>query len=95
MAFDRNVRVEGLSLYFLPVKTRIPLKFGPETTTHATCARVRVEVSSRLGARAEMADQPVNQVTTPGQGLSILHFRVADGDKGQGGPSHGRDSLPV
>ncbi len=53
MAPDRNVRVEGLSLYFMPVKTRIPLKFGPETTTHATCARVRIAVASRQGIRAE------------------------------------------
>jgi len=53
MALDRDVRVEGLSLYFMPVKTRIPLKFGPETTTHATCARVRIAVASRQGLRVE------------------------------------------
>jgi len=53
MASDKDIRVEGVSLYFLPVKTRIPLKFGPETTTHATCARVRVEVSTERGGRAE------------------------------------------
>lgn len=52
MGFNRDVRVDGLALYFLPLKTRIPLKFGPETTTYAVCARVRVEVSSRNGDRA-------------------------------------------
>lgn len=52
MAFNRDIRVEGLSLFYLPVKTRIPLKFGPETTTHATCARVRIDVSSRQGLHA-------------------------------------------
>ena len=53
MANDRDVQVKNLSLYYLAVKTRIPLKFGPETTTHATCARVRIGVESRDGRRAE------------------------------------------
>ena len=53
MASNRDMRIERLSLYYLPVQTRVPLKFGPETTTHAICARVRVEVASRSGARAE------------------------------------------
>ena len=26
------------ALYFLPIRTRMPLKFGPETTTEVTCA---------------------------------------------------------
>jgi len=42
-----------MSLYFIPVETRIPLKFGPETTTHAVCARVRVRVEGRDGKTAE------------------------------------------
>jgi len=37
-----DARVREVSLYFLPVETRVPLKFGPETLTHVTCARVRV-----------------------------------------------------
>lgn len=53
MANERDIRVEGLSIYYLNIETRIPLKFGPETTTHATCARVRIAVSSRQGKRAE------------------------------------------
>ncbi len=39
-----DIRVLGASLYFLPVQTRLPLKFGPETLTHVTCARVHVRV---------------------------------------------------
>ncbi len=52
MGLNRDVRVDSLALYFLPLKTRIPLKFGPETTTHAVCARVRIDVSSRSGDKA-------------------------------------------
>lgn len=38
-----SIRVEGASLYLLPVETRVPLKFGAETLTRVTCARVKVE----------------------------------------------------
>lgn len=36
-------------LYFLPVRTRVPLKFGAETLTQVTCARVSVEGVDDLG----------------------------------------------
>lgn len=44
-----DVRVIGTELYFLPVETRVPLKFGSETLTSVTCARVRVTVADRQG----------------------------------------------
>jgi L-alanine-DL-glutamate epimerase-like enolase superfamily enzyme len=43
----------GAALYFLPVQTRVPLKFGNETLTHITCARARVKVADRTGQTAE------------------------------------------
>ena len=49
----KDVRIREVSLYFLPIKTRIPLKFGPETTTEVTCARVRMVVETRDGKTAE------------------------------------------
>ena len=36
------IRCVGTALYFIPVRTRVPLKFGPETLTSVTCARVRL-----------------------------------------------------
>ena len=39
-----DVRTAGVALYFLPVQTRVPLKFGAETLTHSTCARVCLTV---------------------------------------------------
>jgi L-alanine-DL-glutamate epimerase-like enolase superfamily enzyme len=48
-----DVRVTAVSLYFLEVKTRVPLKFGPETLTEVTCARARVRVEDRQGKSAE------------------------------------------
>ena len=46
------MRVTTAKVYFLPVETRVPLKFGPETLTHVTCARVRLEVERPSGLRA-------------------------------------------
>ena len=40
-----DIHVIGAELFFLPVETRVPLKFGPETLTHVTCARVRLRVA--------------------------------------------------
>ena len=40
-------------LFFLPVYTRVPLKFGPETTTYVTCARVRLRVADAAGRTAD------------------------------------------
>ncbi len=52
MGKPTDLRVVGTQMYFLPVETRVPLKFGPETVTHVTCARVAVTCESRAGRRA-------------------------------------------
>jgi len=44
-----DVRPKAVWLYFLPVQTRVPLKFGPETLTSVTCARVCMTVEDRWG----------------------------------------------
>ncbi|MBG7610217.1 MAG: mandelate racemase/muconate lactonizing enzyme family protein [Anaerolineae bacterium] len=41
------------TLYFLPVETRVPLKFGPEPLTYVTCARVQMRVKKADGQIAE------------------------------------------
>jgi L-alanine-DL-glutamate epimerase-like enolase superfamily enzyme len=47
-----DIRPVAVELYFLPITTRMPLKFGPEITTEVTCARVRMTVEDRQGRRA-------------------------------------------
>src|SRR3954467_6366652 len=47
-----DVRPVATTLYYLPIKTRMPLKFGPEITTEVTCARVRLEVADAKGRTA-------------------------------------------
>ncbi len=48
-----DVQCTGVAVYFLPIKTRVPLKFGPETLTHVTCARIRLTVATMDGRRVE------------------------------------------
>ena len=45
MSKPTDIRPIGAELFFLPVYTRVPLKFGPEVTTYVTCARARVRVA--------------------------------------------------
>src|SRR6185369_14200679 len=44
-----DIKTVGASLYFLPVQTRLPLKFGHETLTQVTCARASVTVTGAGG----------------------------------------------
>lgn len=48
-----DARVVSASLYLIPIRARMPLKFGPETLTEVTCARVRLVVRDRAGRQAE------------------------------------------
>jgi L-alanine-DL-glutamate epimerase-like enolase superfamily enzyme len=47
-----DVRVTGAAVFLLPVKLRIPLKFGGQIVEEVTCARVAAEVRTAEGARA-------------------------------------------
>src|SRR5215467_8359044 len=53
MLFPRIHHITGVRLYFIPVETRVPLKFGPETLTSVTCARVALRVVDEQGNEAE------------------------------------------
>ncbi|RIK86024.1 MAG: hypothetical protein DCC67_03195, partial [Planctomycetota bacterium] len=52
MAKPTDIRLVAARVYFLPVETRTPLKFGHETLTSVTCCRVQVTVCDRTGRRA-------------------------------------------
>ena len=49
----KDVRPVGAEVCFLPVETRVPLKFGHETLTYATCVRVRMRVADADGNTAD------------------------------------------
>lgn len=48
-----DIRVTATELYLLPVRARLPFKFGSEVMTEVTCARVRVTVEDHSGRTAE------------------------------------------
>lgn len=53
MANPHDVQVRAVSWYALPVRTRVPLKFGHDTLTEVVCARVRLTVARADGRRGE------------------------------------------
>ena len=52
MASSYDVQIVSCELYWIPVKTRVPLKFGSETLTSVTCARTCVTVRNSEGKEA-------------------------------------------
>src|SRR4051812_19512132 len=53
MSKPTDVQAVAAAVYFLPVETRVPLKFGTEALTSVTCARVRLRVQDSQGRTAE------------------------------------------
>ena len=53
MAHPTDIRIVDFSLQFIPVQTRMPLKFGTEVLSSVTCARVCVIVENNLGEKVE------------------------------------------
>ena len=55
-----DVRVTEVALYFLPIETRVPLKFGPETLTSVTIARASVRVAGAAGWATGWGETPLS-----------------------------------
>ena len=53
MTKKTDIQLRGVTLHFIPIRARVPLKFGTETLTEVTCARVKVLVADRDGGTAE------------------------------------------
>ncbi len=53
MQKQTDIMITDTSVFFLPVFTRLPLKFGTEVVTSVTCARVRIGVKNRRGDYAQ------------------------------------------
>ncbi|MFC1460994.1 enolase C-terminal domain-like protein [Verrucomicrobiota bacterium] len=82
MPMPTDVKPKGVKLYFLPVETRVPLKFGLETCTSVTCARVCVQVEDANGNVGEgWGETPLGvQWAWPSRDLSYeeRHQRLKD-----------------
>jgi len=53
MKLSTDIRIKNFSLNFIPVKTRVPLKFGSEVLSSVICARVKAGVFNRGKESAE------------------------------------------
>lgn len=61
MPKSTDVTIQSVAVYFLPVQTRIPYRFGTEQLDSVTCVRVRVEVRSESGTLASgWGETPLN-----------------------------------
>lgn len=49
---QHDIQIKRVELYYLPIETRIPLRFGSETLTSVTCARARVTIETAGGRMA-------------------------------------------
>jgi L-alanine-DL-glutamate epimerase-like enolase superfamily enzyme len=74
-----DVKACGTELYFIPVEARLPLKFGKETVSYVTCARVRMKVKTLSGKSAEGWGETPLSVTWawPSQTLSYEERHTA------------------
>ena len=68
MGPSNGMRIRGVSLYYLPIETRMPLKFGTEVLTEVVVARARLWVSNAQGEMHEgWGETPLSvQWTWPG-----------------------------
>ncbi len=48
-----SARPVGAAVYFLPIRMRLPLKFGRETVTEVVCCRVRLRIRDETGQTAD------------------------------------------
>ena len=55
-----DIQPVSVDLYFLPVTTRVPLKFGPETLTSVICARVGMTVAGKEGQAQGWGETPLS-----------------------------------
>lgn len=61
MINDKDMHVTGVARYFIPVETRVPLKFGTEALTHVTCVRVKMSAAGGAGKQATgWGETPLN-----------------------------------
>lgn len=52
MSSSKAARIRDVSLYFLPVVMRVPLKFGSQVVESVTCARASVTIEDETGKTA-------------------------------------------
>ena len=78
MTLSTDIPDQNFSLDFLPVETRVPLKFGSEVLSSVTCVRVKVNVEKMDGKKAEgFGETPLSvQWVWPSDTLYSVRFQA-------------------
>src|SRR5271157_2393473 len=107
MAKLTDVRPIAAAVYFLPIKTRMPLKFGPEVTTEVTCAPFTSGCSPPRLAATQLPSVTECQNTPAGTftllircnyrrtGSRVSRRFLQQLPPGHGGPRHWRFGPPA
>ena len=53
MPIASAIRIQEIALHYLPIQTRVPLKFGNETLTRVTCGRAHITAQDAAGKSVE------------------------------------------
>jgi L-alanine-DL-glutamate epimerase-like enolase superfamily enzyme len=76
-----DVSVEECDLFFCPIKTRVPLKFGIETTTHVVSARAFTTISSNDGTTSQGVGETPLSVAWVWPGSLAYSYRLEQLEK--------------
>jgi L-alanine-DL-glutamate epimerase-like enolase superfamily enzyme len=73
MSKSSDIKATSTSVYFLPVETRIPYRFGTEELKSVICVRACVQVENRSGDRAEgWGEAPLSAAWAWPSGLTFV-----------------------
>ncbi|MEC5128971.1 enolase C-terminal domain-like protein [Verrucomicrobiales bacterium BCK34] len=93
----KSVRVREVSLYFIPVVMRVPLKFGNQVLESVTCARAKITVEDASGKTAVgWGETPLSvgwvwpsDIDYENRHTAMKDFTIAIADAFQNGPESG------
>jgi len=73
-----DLTIDSCQVFECPIKTRVPLKFGPEITTFVYCARAIINVSSMDGRHAKGVGETPLSVAWVWPNKDLSFFKRAD-----------------
>lgn len=78
MSKPTDIRIDSVATWFIPVKMRVPLKFGPESVNSVNCIRVAVTVADSQGRTAMGWGETPLSVTWAWPSLSLSYRQRYD-----------------
>ena len=76
MCMSKDIKIIDASLYFIPVKLRVPLRFGAQTLSEVYCARVEIKTVNDQGK--EMSGWGETPLSVPWVWPSKLDYKTRE-----------------